>query len=114
VIGATITNELFNVGNCNVRLCYRSVAHSKPLVIPPEGAIEHMEEDEQDNVSSLPRWVLLEYSQMLKLAGKGSKVVFTHLSEASCIALDGALSGADSKDISEVRHDRLHHSVDLD
>jgi len=73
-----------------------------------------MEEDERDNVSSLPRWVLLEYSHMLRLAGKGSKVVFTHLSEASCVALDRALSGADSKNSSEVRHYRLHPSLDPD
>jgi len=50
-----------------------------------------MEEDEHGKDSSLPRWVLLEYSQMLKLAGEGSKVVFTHISESSCIALDQAL-----------------------
>ncbi|KIM25687.1 hypothetical protein M408DRAFT_331040 [Serendipita vermifera MAFF 305830] len=51
-----------------------------------------MEEDEQDQVSSLPRWVLLEYSQMLKLAGKDSTVAFTHLSKSSCAALDRALT----------------------
>lgn len=73
-----------------------------------------MEEDEQDDVSSLPRWVLLEYSHMLRLAGKGSKVVFTHLSDASCLALDRALSGEDSKKSSEVRHYRLHATLDLD
>jgi hypothetical protein len=73
-----------------------------------------MEEDEQDNVSSLPRWVLLEYSHMLRLAGKGSKVTFTHLSETSCIALDRSLSEADSKDSSEVRHYRPHPSLNID
>ena len=53
-----------------------------------------MEEDEIDQKSSLPRWVLLEYSQMLRLAGKENKVVFTHLSTSSCAALDRALSAA--------------------
>src|SRR4051812_40124903 len=55
--------------------------------------IEHMEEDEPDQASSLPRWVLLEYSQMLNLAGKDSVVAFTHLSKSSCDALDRAFSG---------------------
>lgn len=54
-----------------------------------------MEEDEVNQKSSLPRWVLLEYSQMLLLAGEGNSVVFTHLSTSSCAALDQALSATE-------------------
>jgi ribosome biogenesis SPOUT family RNA methylase Rps3 len=86
---------------------------SNSVVIVSDGAIEHMEEDEQDKVSSLPRWVLLEYSQMLRLAGKGSKVAFTHLSESSRIALDQALIGGPTEDNTMVRY-QLCASRDLD
>jgi hypothetical protein len=52
-----------------------------------------MEEDEPNPDSSLPRWVLLEYSHMLSLAGKEATVAFTHLSASSCSVLSGALNG---------------------
>lgn len=51
-----------------------------------------MEEDEREGSSSLPKWVLLEYTQMLTLAGKPSKVLFTHLSSSSCSRLKTALA----------------------
>ena len=52
---------------------------------------EHMEEDNPDSSSTLPRWVFLEYAQMLNLAGPESIVIFAHLSKASCDALNDAL-----------------------
>jgi len=52
---------------------------------------EHMEEDNPDSSSTLPRWVFLEYAQMLNLAGPSSMVIFAHLSKSSCDALNGAL-----------------------
>ena len=52
---------------------------------------EHMEEDNPDSSSTLPRWVFLEYAQMLKLAGPSSTVIFAHLSKSSCNALNDAL-----------------------
>ena len=52
---------------------------------------EHMEEDSPDSSSTLPRWVFLEYAQMLNLAGPSSIVIFAHLSKSSCDALNDAL-----------------------
>ena len=52
---------------------------------------EHMEEDNPDSSSTLPRWVFLEYAQMLNLAGPSSIVIFAHLSKSSCDALNDAL-----------------------
>lgn len=45
--------------------------------------IEHMEEDDESS-KTIPPWVHLEYSHMLKLAGESSKVFFSHLSSSSC------------------------------
>jgi len=50
-----------------------------------------MEEDNPDASNTLPRWVFLEYAQMLNLAGLSSTVIFTHLSKSSCEALNDAL-----------------------
>ena len=52
---------------------------------------EHMEEDNPDSSSTLPRWVFLEYAQMLNLAGPSSTVIFANLSKSSCDALNDAL-----------------------
>jgi len=60
---------------------------------------EHMEEDEPNQESSLPKWVLLEYSHMLSLAGKEATVAFTHLSASSCSILSGALKGDSSQKV---------------
>ncbi|KAK2459783.1 hypothetical protein APHAL10511_008215 [Amanita phalloides] len=54
--------------------------------------IEHMEEDD-DASKTVPRWVFLEYSHMLKLAGRNSCVHFTHLSPTSCAWLEEKLGG---------------------
>ena len=54
-------------------------------------SLEHMEEDNPDSPSTLPRWVFLEYAQMLNLAGPSSTVIFAHLSKSSCDALKDAL-----------------------
>jgi len=54
-------------------------------------SLEHMEEDDPDSSSTLPRWVFLEYAQMLNLAGPSSTVIFAHLSKSSCDALNDAL-----------------------
>ena len=54
-------------------------------------SLEHMEEDDPDASSTLPRWVFLEYAQMLNLAGPSSTVIFAHLSKSSCDALNDAL-----------------------
>ncbi|KAF9644411.1 DUF431-domain-containing protein [Thelephora ganbajun] len=43
--------------------------------------IEHMEEDDA-TPKALPDWVELEYKHMRMLAGSGSEVHFTHLSQA--------------------------------
>jgi hypothetical protein len=61
--------------------------------------LEHMEEDNPDASSTLPRWVFLEYAQMLNLAGPSSIVIFAHLSKSSCDALNDALheSGANKR-----------------
>jgi ribosome biogenesis SPOUT family RNA methylase Rps3 len=58
-----------------------------------------MEEDNPDASSTLPRWVFLEYAQMLNLAGPSSTVIFAHLSKSSCEALNDALheSGASER-----------------
>ena len=50
-----------------------------------------MEEDNPDSSNTLPRWVFLEYAQMLNLAGPSSTVIFAHLSKSSCDALKDAL-----------------------
>lgn len=50
-----------------------------------------MEEDNPDALNTLPRWVFLEYAQMLNLAGPSSTVIFAHLSKSSCEALNDAL-----------------------
>ena len=49
-----------------------------------------MEEDNPDSLSTLPRWIFLEYAQMLNLAGPSSTVIFAHLSKSSCDALNDA------------------------
>ena len=61
--------------------------------------LEHMEEDNPDSSSILPRWVFLEYAQMLNLAGPSSTVIFAHLSKSSCDSLNDALheSGGDER-----------------
>lgn len=55
--------------------------------------IEHMEDDDA-TTTSVPPWVRLEYAQMLKNAGKQSKVLFTSLSASSAAALPGQLASA--------------------
>jgi ribosome biogenesis SPOUT family RNA methylase Rps3 len=62
-------------------------------------SLEHMEEDSPDASNTLPRWVFLEYAQMLDLAGPSSTVIFAHLSKSSCEALNDALhkSGASER-----------------
>lgn len=58
-----------------------------------------MEDDNPDASNTLPRWVFLEYAQMLSLAGPSSTVIFAHLSKSSCGALSDALynSGASER-----------------
>jgi ribosome biogenesis SPOUT family RNA methylase Rps3 len=58
-----------------------------------------MEEDNRDASNTLPRWVFLEYAQMLNLASSSSTVIFAHLSKSSCEALSDALnqSGANER-----------------
>ncbi|PVG03724.1 DUF431-domain-containing protein [Serendipita vermifera] len=56
--------------------------------------IEHMEEDEKDKSSSLPQWVLLEYSHIVSLIAPDGEVAFTHLSSSSCKELEGALAAS--------------------
>jgi len=60
-------------------------------VIDLTNSSEHMEEDNPDASSTLPRWVFLEYAQMLNLAGPSSTVIFAHLSKSSCQALNDTL-----------------------
>ncbi|GHJ86565.1 hypothetical protein NliqN6_2967 [Naganishia liquefaciens] len=55
--------------------------------------IEHMEDDDA-TTTSVPPWVRLEYAQMLKNAGRQSKVLFTSLSAPSAAALPAQLAQA--------------------
>ncbi|KAJ3716381.1 SAM-dependent RNA methyltransferase [Lentinula raphanica] len=48
--------------------------------------IEHMEEDDESS-KVVPPWVELEYAHMRSLAGSGSQVHFTHLSQTSSNSL---------------------------
>lgn len=55
--------------------------------------MEHMEDEEEEKEGAdFPQWALLEYRQMLRLVGRGSKVHFTGLSPKSAELLTSALS----------------------